>query len=46
MTPLFGKSNDPDERPSVAEMLGAAILAIVCLFAWWIVSILTSPFAP
>lgn len=46
MTPLFGKQYDPDERPSTGELVGSIIIAIVCGFAWWLFSILSSPLAP
>lgn len=42
MTPLFGKSYDPDERPSAGELIGAIILALAAALLWWLASIIYS----
>lgn len=43
MTPIWGKSHEPDERPSTGEVVGAILLAIVVAFLYWIATILFSP---
>lgn len=42
MTPLL-KHHDPDERPSLAEIVGAIALALALVFTWWLCSILAQP---